>query len=64
MHLVDKMVASKAVVPYDIHGDGRKIHTGQCSHIHDIESDLLHAVFELREECLQVNTQTMQKEAS
>jgi hypothetical protein len=61
---VDKMIALRIIVPYNVNGDSCKIHPGPSSHLDDIESNLSHAVFELREQGLQVNTWTVRKEAS
>ena len=49
---VDKMIASKDIVPYNVNGDSRKLHPGQFSHLHDVESNLSRTVFELREQGL------------
>jgi len=63
VYKVYKMITSKAVVPFNIHGDSHKIAPGWPSYLNQIESNLLHALFEWREQGLQVNSRTVHKEA-
>ena len=60
---VDKLLSMKAWIPFSIKGSSRKIHPGPSSQLNSIESALTCAVFELREQGLQVNMRTLRKEA-
>jgi hypothetical protein len=61
---VNKILSSKTVVPFTILGDGHRIHFGHPSEPVPIECDLMHSVFQLMEQGLQVNTHTLRNEAA
>ena len=61
---VDKLASSDAVVPFKINGESRKIHPGRPSALDPFEGDLMHSIFEMREQGLPVNTRTLRKEAA
>ena len=61
---VDKLASSDAVVPFKINGDSHKIHPGCPSALDPFQGNLMHSIFEMREQGLPVNTRTLRKEAA
>jgi hypothetical protein len=63
---IDELDASNkaASKPAVIVGESRQFHHGRPGILQAVENDLTHALFELREQGLQVNTRTVRKEAS
>ena len=63
---IDELDASNkaASKPAVIAGVSQQFHHGRPGILQAVENDLTHALFELREQGLQVNTQTVRKEAS
>jgi hypothetical protein len=63
---VDELDASNkaASKPTVVSGESRQLHHGCPGILQAVENDLTHALFELHEQGLQVNTQNFCKEAS
>lgn len=64
VHAIDNMISVQAIVSYKIYGNIHRIHPAPLRHLINVDSNLSHAEFELRDQGLQVNTWTVHKEAS